>query len=166
MAIVLKKDTLKLNFSKKMGITLMICTGLALAFIIFANINWLSHYDEKSIFDIVKKKVATPTSADLNAYVRMRVIIAIIGNTLVLGLFSGMIWWSISGRRFGLGFGAFWVFIFVANAISTPFYSVQVDVLSILLAVAHIVLGGFMTVWLAGLIAYRSRLKQEIARGR
>ena len=166
MAIILKKDTLKLPFSKKMGITIMVLTGIALAAIIFANINWLKNYDYDHILSAVKKKIENPTLEDLDAFVRIRAIIAIVGNTLVLGFFSAMIWWSINGKRLGLAFGSIWMFIFVGNAISTPFYSIQVDAFSIVLAIAHLILGSFILVWLSGLIAYRSRLKQEIARGR
>ncbi len=163
MSVILQRDTLKIQINKKTGIGLMIFSGLLLSLIIITNIYWLKNYDENYIKGILVSRKTNPTLQNMNTYVRMRVIFAIIGNTFVLGFFSGMVWYSISKRRVGLGFGIFWLFLFGTNSIATPFYSLKTDSLAILALISNIMLTIYMVVWIAQLLTYRQRLRQEIA---
>ena len=166
MAIILKKDILKLQIEKKHGITLMVFAGILLTLIIVVNILWMGSYDRGVIERALISKKRPHDFGAVQAYVRMRVIFAIVGNTLVLGLFSGLVWWSISKRRLGIAFGILWTIIFIGNGIATPFYSISTDAWSIVTGVLNIPLAIAMIIWLGQLIAYRQRLKQEIARGK
>lgn len=163
MAIILQKDTFKLQIEKKVGIGLMTAVGFLLAFVIFSNIYWLKNYDESNIAEQLKDRGVQVTIPNMDAFVRAKILVTILGNTAILGLFSGIVWWSIRKRRLGIGFGGFWIVIFMANAISTPFYGVQVDTFTILTAVANAILSIYMIYWVAGLIAHRQRLRQKIA---
>ena len=142
----------------------MIFTGILLALIIASNFLWLGSFNVNGIKKILISAGRPHDFNSIQAYVRMRIIFAIVGNTLVLGLFSGLVWWSISKRRFGIGFGAFWILIFLGNAIATPFYSIEADGWAIAIGALNLPLAIYMTIWLAQLIAYRQRLRQEMAR--
>jgi len=166
MAVILKKDVFKLQIERKNGIILMIFASAIVLVTIFANIYWLGNFDIAKIGGILKAKGKAVTMVNMEAYVRMRVIFSIVGNSLIIGLFAGMVWWSISRKRLGIGFGAFWTILFITNAISTPFYSVQIDAISITVGVINAVLGIIMLFWLTGVIAHKQRMRQEIMRSR
>ncbi|CAM9118745.1 hypothetical protein MYMA111404_01985 [Mycoplasma marinum] len=166
MSIILKKDTYKLHFDRKMAIFTMILVGLTITMLIVANVYWINTYDIKEVEKIVISSGKKPTIDNMNAYVKFRAIFTIIGNTLVMGLFMIILWMGISKFRLGLGFGVFWVILFISNAISTPFYTVQSDAFAIIVGILNGIIGISVLIWLSQLISYRQRLRQELANKR
>ncbi len=166
MAITLKKDTYKLNFDRKPAIFTMLLTGLAISLLIIANIYWINTYNTKEVGATLIASGKKPTLDNMNAYVKFRALFTIIGNALVLGLFMIVIWMGISKFRLGLGFGIFWVVLFIGNAIATPFYTIESDIFAIIIGVINGIIGISILVWLAQLISYRQRLRQELANKR
>ena len=164
MTVILKSDIFKIKISKYKAIALVSLVSVIMVIIITQNILYLGSYDHQQVSQIMQKE--KPSQSEVDAYVRMRAILTIVGNCLLLATFGGFVTWSVNKKRFGLFFGTFWSLIFLANGIGSLFYLMQLNAFTIIIAIFNLIVAILMGLYVIELMQVRARIRQEMARSK